>query len=55
VALLPAEPGSHNVLARVFAAQGKIDDALREFRRALEIDPAYAPARDGLRALGHER
>ena len=51
VTLLPSEPGTHDVLARVFAAQGKVEDARREFVRALEINPNYAPAREGLAAL----
>ena len=55
VALLPAEPGTHDGLARVLAAKGDIDEALREFRNALAIDPNYAPALDGLRALGRGR
>ena len=52
VSLRPAEPVGHDVLARILAAQGKIDDARREFSRALELDPNYAPAREGLRLLG---
>ena len=55
VALLPAEPGAHDALARVLAAQGKHEDAVREFRRALDINPDYAPSREGLRALGSKR
>jgi tetratricopeptide (TPR) repeat protein len=55
VRLLPAEPGTHDALARVFAAQGHIDEALGEFRKALAIDPNYAPALEGLRALEQGR
>jgi hypothetical protein len=40
---------------RVFAAQGHFDEALREFREALAIDPNYAPALEGLRALERGR
>lgn len=51
IALAPMDPGGHDVLARVFVAQGKIEDARKAFASALQLDPSYAPAQDGLRAL----
>jgi tetratricopeptide (TPR) repeat protein len=51
VALDANDPAAHEVLGRVLAAMGKIDDARREFERALQIDPKYVPASEGLRSL----
>src|SRR5688572_7972636 len=45
------DPSAHEVLGRVFAAQRKFDDARQAFERALRLDPSYAPAVEGLRAL----
>ncbi|HUP48926.1 MAG TPA: tetratricopeptide repeat protein [Thermoanaerobaculia bacterium] len=47
-------PGSwlaHNSLARAYAAAGRRDDAIREYERALRIDPRSAPALQGVERL----
>lgn len=49
---LPQEPAAHDVLGRVHLRRGDTAAARAAFERALQIDPAYAPARDALRALG---
>jgi protein O-mannosyl-transferase len=51
VTLAPNDASAHDVMGRALAMQGKLDDARREFTRALEIDPSYMPAREALRAL----
>lgn len=38
----------HDLLGRVLGSQGKIDEAVREFERALQIDPTYEQARQDL-------
>jgi tetratricopeptide (TPR) repeat protein len=38
-------------LSRVYARQGKIDDAIRELRTALALEPGYAAARRELHRL----
>ena len=48
----PADPAAHDILGRVFAARGQLDAARAAFMRALQIDPSYAPARDGLMSIG---
>ena len=42
---------AHFNRGRVLLTQGRIDEARRAFERALEHDPAYAPARIGLEYL----
>lgn len=51
VRLLPDDPGAHDFLGRVRAAQGRFGEALTAFRRALEIDPSHAEAREHLARL----
>jgi Flp pilus assembly protein TadD len=46
------DPSAYEVLGRVFAAQRRFDDARRAFGRALQLDPSFAPAVEGLRAIG---
>ena len=47
----PADPAPHDILARAAAAQGDAVSARNHFQRAIQLDPTYAPALDGLRAL----
>ncbi len=42
----------HVNLARVYAKQGKIREAIAELERALELSPDYKPARTELHRLG---
>jgi Tfp pilus assembly protein PilF len=42
----------HFNLGLALMRQGKNDEAIAALRRALEIDPDMAPARQALRALG---
>jgi Flp pilus assembly protein TadD len=46
VELFPGSPMPHNALAEFQAAQGKRDEAVRLFRKALAIDP-----KDGYAAM----
>jgi Tfp pilus assembly protein PilF len=41
----------HANLARVYAKQGKFDDAIRELRAALRLEPGYPPAQRELQRL----
>jgi len=41
----------HSDYASVLAASGRYADALVETRRALELNPDYAPARENLARL----
>jgi Flp pilus assembly protein TadD len=40
-------------LGGALAQSGRFDEALVHVRRALELDPAYAPARQNLDRLEH--
>jgi tetratricopeptide (TPR) repeat protein len=51
LALAPADPVAHDLAGRLAAGQGRLDDARREFGRALQLDPGFEPARTHLRAL----
>ena len=42
---------SHVNLARVFARQGKVHEAIAELKQALAIEPGYVPARTELHRL----
>ena len=41
----------HVNLARVYAKQGKLHEAIAELRRALDLEPGYQPARAELHRL----
>jgi Flp pilus assembly protein TadD len=47
----PADPAPHDILARIAVSEGRLDAARLHFQRALQVDPSFAPALDGLRAL----
>ena len=47
-----SEPGLYVELGDAEAQLGRIADARRDYRRALEIDPYYAPASQRLAAMG---
>lgn len=51
VTLDGANPERHDFRGRVLAVQGRLGDAQQSFRRALELDPAYEPARENLAKL----
>jgi tetratricopeptide (TPR) repeat protein len=51
VALLPQDADAHHLLGRVRAVQGRLDDAAREFRQVLQIQPQHAEARELLRRV----
>lgn len=51
VALDRNDPAAHEVLGRTFAAQRRFADARNAFQRSLQLDPSYAPALEGLRAI----
>ncbi len=51
VAANPANPRAHNNLGWAYRLTGERDRARACFRRALELDPAYATARANLEAL----
>lgn len=50
-AVATPNPAAHDILGRVRAMKGDVSGARAEFMRALQIDPSYAPARDGLAAI----
>jgi Flp pilus assembly protein TadD len=47
---LPGRPTAetHNGLGYVLARQGRADEAMTEFRKAIEVDPKYTPAYNNL-------
>jgi hypothetical protein len=51
VRLLPDDPDAHDFFGRVRAAQGRFDDALAAFRRALQLDPSHVGAREHVARL----
>ncbi|MDH3521574.1 MAG: tetratricopeptide repeat protein, partial [Myxococcales bacterium] len=48
----PDQPAVHSNLAGALRAQGNLDEALRQYRKALEIDPDDAAAGQALHELG---
>ena len=50
----PRVADTHLQLGHVLKLQGRIDEAKAAYLRALALDPAFAAARDELRALGWE-
>ncbi|NUM55943.1 MAG: tetratricopeptide repeat protein [Candidatus Hydrogenedentes bacterium] len=48
----PDDAKLRNILGIVFNAKGRRDDAMKEFREALRIDPSFEDARRNLNALG---
>lgn len=48
VALMPDDSAAHELLGRVLALQGRLDEAAAQFRRALDLDPAHSQARENL-------
>jgi hypothetical protein len=46
--LRPDDPDIYDLLGRVLAVQGRLDDATAQFARALQINPAHADAREHL-------
>jgi tetratricopeptide (TPR) repeat protein len=51
----PDDPAAHDIIGRVLLSEGRIEEARRAFERALQIDPAFAPAADALRSLAVRR
>jgi len=49
------DPGAWDLLGRVSAVRGNLQDAQADFERALQIDPGFAEAREHLQALGKLR
>lgn len=51
-ALLPSEPNPHDSLAEILLRAGKTREAMAEYEKALEVDPTFVIANEG---LGHAR
>ena len=47
----PHDPAAHDILGRIHLQRGDVRAASAAFARALQLDPAYAPAREALQAL----
>jgi Flp pilus assembly protein TadD len=47
----PGDGEAHYQLGRLLASAGKTDEAAREFREALRIEPGFTPARQSLEQL----
>lgn len=47
----PASPTAHNNLGNVLHHQGKLDQAILEYRRSIELDPSYQLGRYNLGAM----
>jgi cytochrome c-type biogenesis protein CcmH/NrfG len=50
----PGDGEAHYQLGRLLASAGKTDEAAREFREALRIEPGFAQAKQSLKQLGAE-
>lgn len=48
---LQETPKAYFNLALVYESVGRVDEAVREYRMATELDPSYAPAKDALQRL----
>jgi tetratricopeptide (TPR) repeat protein len=46
---------AHTNLGRVLLAKGRLDEAGRQFELALEREPGYEPAKQGLRIVNEQR
>lgn len=55
VELAPAVGGFRDSLAAIYRAQGRRDEAVQEYRRALELDPSLTTSAEALRELGAGR
>jgi Flp pilus assembly protein TadD len=55
VTFAPDSAAAENGLAVALAQAGRRDEALQHVRRALDLDPEYAPARDNLKRMGGGR
>jgi tetratricopeptide (TPR) repeat protein len=55
LAVAPKDDFSHCMLAQVYHAQGKFEEALREFKMALELNPRNTSARDYLDPIAAEK
>jgi tetratricopeptide (TPR) repeat protein len=55
VELAPEVAGFRDTLATVYRAQGRREAAIREYRKAIEIDPALEPSAIALRELSENR
>jgi protein O-mannosyl-transferase len=52
VARSPLKPRPHNNLGFAYELEGRIGEAEREYRKALELDPAYGLAQRNLKVVG---
>lgn len=53
--LCPSKADFHAGLAETYRALGRNEDAAYEFREALNVDPSFRPALDGLDSLENQR
>ncbi len=44
----PSDPNAHDSLAEGLLAQGRVDDSLAEYKRALELNPYFSSSCLGL-------
>jgi superkiller protein 3 len=44
----PKNPEIHMIVAKIFEADGRFDQAATEYRKALELDPDFSPSRSAL-------
>jgi len=44
----PKNPEIHMIVAKIFEADGRFDQAAAEYRKALELDPDFSPSRSAL-------
>jgi Flp pilus assembly protein TadD len=51
----PVYAKAHYNLGVLFERQGRVEEAAREFRMALRLDPGYAKARIGLEELSRRQ
>ena len=55
VALLPDEPNPHDSYGELLLAAGRLEDAEREYRRAVELDPGFTNSYRGLARVAQAR
>lgn len=52
LALHPTSASAHDIRGLVFEVLGKRDDAIADYRKALQLDPGNESSREGLKRLG---
>jgi tetratricopeptide (TPR) repeat protein len=55
MAIKPDDAETHYEIANVLASQGKLDEAMEQYRRTLQIKPDFAGAREKLDSISKSK